>query len=135
MHHMDKKYERIVLEKFKLRARQISTYEFIKSAGVEVWADFVACSLISQMDAFVSGQQVKYIEIDYPLTWWQALKKELYEKRWFPERIKRRWPVKSRTRTIDIKLLYPDLVIPDQRIMFPVIFHRGPEKGYREHGP
>ena len=64
----------------------------------------------------IVGLQYKVATVSYPADWWQAFKD-----RWFPTWVKRRWPVKMVTKTIQARELYPkEKLIPGAEIRLHV---------------
>lgn len=74
-----------------------------------------------QFRAYVLGETQKPIQFEaYPTSWWQMLKRD-HAPKWFLNR----FPVKSKTVTIDAKVFYPNLKIsvPQKQSRVTVVFN------------
>ena len=83
--------------------------------------DALTDSVVYQFRAYVLGESQKPITFDsVPTSWWQMLKRD-HAPRWFVKR----FPVKSKTVTIDAKVFYPDLrvSVPTRESRMCVVFH------------
>lgn len=81
-------------------------------------------SLLLRLDAYVwKAIDHKKLAARYPETWWDAFKL-----RWFPVWMLQRWPVKYVEVWSETSILYPDLILPNQRHVKHHTFIR--EEGY-----
>jgi len=57
----------------------------------------------------LAGQRFEAVHFEAPEDWWQAAKQ-----RWFPAWLERRFPVRLRTVDWTPKVVYPQLVLPNE---------------------
>lgn len=83
----------------------------LENAAVRVEEAFGFDALLVRLDAFVwSHTDRTEVVGKYPSTWWDAVKA-----RWYPLWALRKWPVQYTKVIAEVKVLYPDLVLPNQR--------------------
>jgi hypothetical protein len=81
--------------------------------------NFMADELAVRLSAYVLEEQVESAYLEYPADWWEACKA-----RWLPAWMLRRWPVRWTRWRGDITAVYPDLLIPDQRVVMLTRFEK-----------
>lgn len=69
--------------------------------------------LIVAFRTWLYGEEGKRQEVSYPRNWFHAFKE-----RWYPEFLKKRWPVQYETVVLDAQVIYPELrkklALPDE---------------------
>jgi len=108
--------ERIEIQEVELQkiefgySQMISRYLLESSVYTEM--DYARQALEINVRGYLWGEDQKGYSFQYPRDWWEAFKE-----RWFPARLKLRWPVKYTKQDISVTTVYPDLKIsmPSQR--------------------
>lgn len=103
--------KRIELENLKIYVKQffeIPGYEQLK-VDVNVQRSFLKGVGVA-FSTYITSQKLPEKEIKYPKTWWDAFKVQYY-----PVWLLKLFPAKLEVVTISAQLMYPDLLIPDQR--------------------
>lgn len=106
----EEEIKEIKLERLKLSIQEAISCDLIQDATIDIdrLGGMVAEQLIVSMRAHIASQELDYVRIEYPETWWDAFKE-----RWFPELLKKVFPVKYHTTEVEARALYTELVIPE----------------------
>lgn len=100
---------------------KIRKYEFLRHYEFGQFCDHLTDSMVLSLKAYVLGETQAPITFEaYPTSWWQMFKRDVMPA-WFVKR----FPVKSKTVTIDAKTFYPDLKIsvPAKQSRVCVVFN------------
>ena len=86
---------------------------------------YLSRDTVFQIRAFIAAQHLERAVVKYPTNWREAAKVALYHWcsyaggghwPWFGEDYgPKRWPVREKVVTIDIKALYPNIAMPNER--------------------
>jgi len=104
------KYEAVTLEKVEQILDYRISANLLKFKGIDLKikleldyvADEISCKIINS----VTSQSIEKVEIKYPKDWIQAFKE-----RWFPKFLLNRYPIIYTKKTIDIRALYPRVIL------------------------
>jgi len=112
--------ETVELEKLAIGLKQSISQEFISGVSVRAWQDIARDSIDIQIRAYVLSHDLDHYEwVEYP-TWVEHFKHWLYVKHsWISMWLSKKWPVKCKVKTLDIKAIFPELTkkirLPDER--------------------
>lgn len=93
----------IDLEKLTLGVQGALSQEFVFDHKLEFIQQVTADAIVYQFRAHLWSESVGPTNVRYPRDWWQALKE-----RWFPQWLKKRYPVEYEVRNLDWRAVYPD---------------------------
>jgi hypothetical protein len=94
---------RIVLEKIRLATVEMFSKDVFESVDAEWFADEVARRIHLRVKAGIFAEHAKTYQVKYPTDWWQHFKL-----RWFPKRLRDRYPVQYHVERFDAKIVYRD---------------------------
>jgi hypothetical protein len=104
--------ETITLELWRVYASRRISLQAALASNVQLttFLDHQLNELVLTLRGAIGSQRcMDEINITYPADWWEAVKD-----RWLPAWAKRRWPVRLTRHHVDVRLVYPELVIPNQ---------------------
>lgn len=134
MAHVDKtwspKIDEVFLERMMLAScTEISQDLYLQSPKVQMYEDIARRTVVIQMKGYLWGKTLEKFDIEYPLDWWQAVKK-----RFAPAWVLRRWPVKQETNQISLVAYWPTIrhLVPDHTPRLVLSVFGRSEGGYSE---
>lgn len=96
---------REALEFVTYRTRQyLSDFELAYAEDPEMFYDYACKALVIELDARVAADDEREWKIEYPATWWDALKW-----RFAPQWFLNRWPVTFTVHEFSARIVYPEL--------------------------
>jgi hypothetical protein len=96
--------EQVILKRFRCAVeRQISTESYIH-AKMDSLFDYVLGRMRIELERYVWGRSIEIKKVMYPQDWWEAFKEEF-----FPRWACKRWPVKFRCVSFDVREMYPSM--------------------------
>ena len=116
--------EQVQLEKFtavaltKISKELADELATAPDLNVSMATDVVCDDLTTIIKIHIWGQQLDEVDVKYPANWKEAFKEE-----YFPKSLLKRFPVKYTTKTIDVKVLYPKIALPDKEHIINVTRH------------
>ncbi len=110
----------VTLQKYRLVQDATLSHRFAEPFRVEKWETEMLDAVRYRMIQYVWGEELQRQEVKYPADWWEAFKE-----RWFPKRMKARWPVKYRTVTLEARALYPLVSMPNKENVVNVLMTDG----------
>ena len=108
--------DQVQLEKFTASAFTIISKELADELAtapdlnVSAATGLVCNDLVAIMKLHIWGQQLDKVDVKYPANW-----KEAFREEYFPKFLLKRFPVKYTTKTIDVKVLYPKIALPNEK--------------------
>jgi hypothetical protein len=107
---MNSVYRQILLDRCKYHASYTIPFSSIKeSLNIDAYLDAVADNFICTITWQVIGKQGVLIDESSPVTWWDAVKD-----RWFPEWLKKYYPVNMRRISINKATTFPTITLPEK---------------------
>jgi hypothetical protein len=99
------------LEKMQFHIRSNLSYEILKQSKLNLrkHLDLLSNSMLLDLTTYILQENIKTIECRYPADW-----KEAFKDRWFPDWLKKKYPVKWVHEKLDKIVLYNQLSLPDQ---------------------
>jgi hypothetical protein len=95
----------VVLEQFKYAVWSQINKELLLNADIQVRESefsWIADDIVAVASMNIYGRDLEKFEFEYPADWWQAFKD-----RFFPDFIKKIYPVKYNKFIVDTRVLYP----------------------------
>lgn len=113
----DREYNEFVLEKLQFGLEHYIA-ENVLDGSVEIVQDDILNCIKVRVRGIMWSEKVDVIEFKKPSTWWEMLKEE-HAPGWF----RHRWPVRYDTRTIDVRIAYPDFrpLLPDEQYRWMIM--------------
>ena len=97
----------VYLQRFLIaQMAEVSPKLILDSPKLAILEDVVSRTVKIGIKGYLWGKTIEEYELEYPLDWWQAVRK-----RWLPAWWLRRWPVRQETRTIHLVAYWPDLAV------------------------
>lgn len=78
-----------------------------KDVDVQIVAENIVENILVTATFRYPGECISHVDIEYPETWWQHFKKDM-----FPKFLLKRFPVKMTKRKIDQYYVYPNIHSP-----------------------
>ena len=119
--------EFVTLERLRLGVDHAMSRELEWASPIEVERaeDYLRDAVVYRFRTEVAAQNLEHATVTHPASWWDAVKQAFYRWcsydggghwPWFGEDFgPKKWPVKERMITIDVKALYPSIVMPDHQ--------------------
>ena len=95
-------YSTVEIEAFKVGLRKALDRYLVEPEVRAYVLDVFQQSIMVEVEGFIWGQKLGTKTIKHPLDWWQAFKE-----RWFPEWLKRKYPVVYQVHRISHTAMFP----------------------------
>jgi hypothetical protein len=73
---------------------------------IDFYFDYLMRCIVGDIQGYVWGEPAFHKVIKYPKDWF-----EFFKQRWFPKWLLKKYPIKYRYHTLDIKTIYPKIKI------------------------
>jgi hypothetical protein len=112
---------------FAVQATIAREYAFEGSTVLHARVDFLTGNMVLDLRAHVLGKTIGTPHVEYPATWWDALKR-----RWFPAWLLSRFPALMTTVDLEVFHTFPNMAVPQER--HAVVYTR-PSYGWKTEPP
>lgn len=104
-------YNALALSKQRVAALKAISKAVLKNATISAEMHTLLDTLFVRLESYIwKADDHRELAARFPATWWDAFKL-----RWFPRWAELRWPSNYKEVWATTSILYPDLILPDQR--------------------
>ena len=97
----------VILQESQLRLANILAMS--EEAQINLATEFFAEGMTSRLVAVLAGERIRVLDVQYPADWIEAIKE-----RFLPFWLKKRWPIRYTRLAWDIRVVYPEVSLPDE---------------------